>query len=51
VIIGSNVAGVQNPSNTGGNATGFWCTVPTTVTITDVRGATVATANVALQLK
>jgi Big-like domain-containing protein len=29
----SNTAGVQNPSNTLGNSTGFWCTPPSSVVI------------------
>ncbi len=41
-------AGVLNPSNTGGNSTGFWCTPPKQLTITSPLGGT-ATANITLK--
>ena len=41
-------AGVLNPSNTGGNSTGFWCTPPKSITITSPLGGT-AGANITLK--
>jgi hypothetical protein len=41
-------AGVLNPSNTGGNSTGFWCTPPKQVLVTSPLGGT-NTANITLK--
>lgn len=41
-------AGVLNPSNTGGNSTGFWCTPPKALSITSPLGGT-ATSNIILK--
>jgi len=44
-----NTAGLLNPSNTGGNSTGFWCSGPKTLRITDpILGGT---ATIAVSLK
>ena len=41
-------AGVINPSNTGGNSTGFWCTPPKQIVVTSPLGGT-ATSNIILK--
>src|SRR6266545_3200018 len=41
-------AGVVNPTNTGGNSTGFWCTPPKQISITSPLGGTAA-ANIILK--
>jgi hypothetical protein len=48
-LILSSTAGVLNPSNTGGNSTGFWCTAPKTLLITSSLSS--GTAKPAISLK
>jgi hypothetical protein len=45
----ANTSGVQNPTNTSGNSTGFWCTPPKTMRMTSTLSN--ATATQAISLK